>query len=130
MAPTSIGAIAETLNHKTDADLGNITDVGKSLISGLSMSSDRYISLTLGTSGSTYTMTKNGCIALSATFNTDGVIYVYRSKAPRYGVSTRYIANQWVDICLNAKKDDVITIQYSGSATVHSFNLIYAEGEK
>lgn len=99
-------------------------------IASCGMPSDSYVSLTLGQSGSTYTMTKTGCIALSATFNTDGVIYVYRSKAPRYGVSTRYIASQWVDICLNAKKDEVITVQYSGSATVHAFNLIYAEGAK
>ena len=118
------------LQSKADTNLSNITSAGKSTIASCGMPSDSYASLTLGQSGSTYTMTKTGCIALSATFNTDGVIYVYRSKAPRYGVSTRYIASQWVDICLNAKKDDVITVQYSGSATVHAFNLIYSEGAK
>lgn len=101
----------------------------KGIIAGWSMPSSKYIDLTLGASGANYTMPKDGYICLGAVFDAQGYVYLYRATTPRYGITIPYNANQWVDVCLNVKKGDVIIVQYNGNATVQYFNFICVQGE-
>jgi len=123
------GITTAQLNAKVDLDAGNLSSAGKSTVSGLGMPGDSFDSLTLLASGQTYTLTENGYICLSATFSSDGWLYMYRS-AGRYGYTIRYGANTWVDCCLYGKKGTQITIQYNGTPSVQSFRFIPAEGEE
>ena len=54
------GLNAELFNTKLDLNASNLNAQGKSYISGLSMPSNKYIDLTLGANGSTYTAPANG----------------------------------------------------------------------
>ncbi len=58
------GAVLGQLSNKADIDASNFNADGKSLLSGLGMPSNRYIDLTLGASGATYTAPANGYIFL------------------------------------------------------------------
>ena len=83
--------------------------------------------LTLGASGTMYIAPKNGYYSLSATFSTDGILYMYRGSGARYGTSLQYSANQWVDSYLPMKQGEILIIQYNGTPTVQQFTFIYAE---
>lgn len=55
-----INQIATDLNNKLDRDCLNYSDTGYNFMAGAGMPSDKYIDLTLGASGSTYTAPANG----------------------------------------------------------------------
>lgn len=56
---TEAGLVAE-MNHKADIDASNFSTAGKNVLAGMGMPSNRYIDLTLGASGTTYTAPANG----------------------------------------------------------------------
>lgn len=58
------GLNSELFNNKLDLNANNLNTAGKSLISGLGMPSNKYIDLTLGASGSEYTVPANGYFVL------------------------------------------------------------------
>ena len=101
----------------------------KSTISGWSMPSSRYIDLTLGASGSTYTAPANGwfvCARVGS--SSDQIVYMinYSNGYAAQGVKgTGMLAVTSVPV----KKGDVIQIDYSTSGDVNTFRFIYAEGE-
>lgn len=55
-----INKVYEDMELKANTSLSNLTAEGKSLASGLGMPSDKYIDLTMGASGATYTAPANG----------------------------------------------------------------------
>lgn len=116
------------LAGKTNTDLSNLTSAGKEVCANMSMPSGRYINLTLGSSGAGYTAPADGYFSLASTFDTNGLLYLYRGSGARYGLSFLYNANIWVDSFIPVAKGDVIIIQYNGTASVHSFRFIYANG--
>ena len=126
------GRIGEQLAGKADLDAQNLSAAGKSLISGLSMPSDKYIDLTLGASGSEYTAPANGwyCLSKTATAadqfislqNTTSLISVGGDKSLNSGVVHAYM--------LPARKGDIIKVGYNFGGTTNKFKFIYAEGAK
>ena len=128
-----IDEIATDLNGKADVDLTNVNSSGTALASGWSMPSSRYIDLTLGASGSTYTAPANG--------------YIYFSKA-RSGSSNQYavitgasdgIAGELGDgayadgygvhILRPIKKGTTFKVTYTLTGATNYFRFVYAEGE-
>ena len=55
-----INQIVTDLNNKLDRDCLNYSDTGYNFMAGASMPSNKYINLTLGASGSTYTAPADG----------------------------------------------------------------------
>ena len=58
----NVGAISESLNNKVDLNQLNTNTQGLEYVSGLGMPSSKYIDLTLGASGATYTAPANGWV--------------------------------------------------------------------
>jgi hypothetical protein len=110
-----------------NTDLSNLTTTGKNTAAHLAMPSTRYNNLTLGASGVYYTAPADGYFALASIFNTNGYLYMYRGTT-RYGTTLTYSAGLWVDSFVPVSKGDSISIQYNGTASVHSFFFIYANG--
>ena len=95
-------------------------------LSGLGMPSDRYIDLTLGASGSSYTAPANGYVQLAKSGNinqyaqiTNGISIL--NTAPFNGGS--------VNIWLPIKKGDYFIVTYDLSGATNYFRFYYAEGE-
>ena len=114
----------ETINLLKQSD--------KSQISGWGMPSNKYIDLTLGASGSTYTAPANGWYFLS--FNTaskdDGMI-MYASN--NYSVSGGALAFAgWKQCIIPVRKGEPCNITYQRTGTDYetTFRFIYAEGSK
>ena len=132
--PASTAQAAEfqqALSGKADTNLGNLSTDGKALASGLGMPSSRYIDLTLGASGSTYTAPANGYFCLRGNSGISGnfqISFHNQTANFRQTVSGNSYAD-WVSTYIPAKKSDVVSLLYNNlTAASHSFLFIYAEG--
>lgn len=106
----------------------------KSTISGWSMPSSRYIDLTLGASGSTYTAPANGWFSLwlKDNMHSQGRI-VLRNEITKfgYGIGVNNNMAGYTDLNCPVSKGTIVTIYYEGTTAPSSylFRFIYAEGE-
>ena len=112
-------------SSKANTSLSNLSTAGKDLASGLGMPSNRYIDLTLGASGSSYTAPANGYFVVRvpftgnqacALFNTTTLVGINLNSN---GVWTAY-GN------IPVKKNDVVQLLYN--CTPNLFRFVYAEG--
>lgn len=130
-----IDEIATDLNGKADTDLTNATDQAKILMGGMAMPSNRYIDLTLGASGTTYTAPANGWIFIRS-FPTDfggyfsivvnGLVNGRRSM-PSRGLRDAYGAEWYVTNFVPITKGTNFTVLYS-AAECAEFRFYYAFG--
>lgn len=71
----NVGAISESLNNKVDLNQLNTNTQGLEYLSGLGMPSSKYIDLTLGASGTTYTAPANGWVNMRGSINFNSTIF-------------------------------------------------------
>lgn len=128
------GINAEQFNSKVDIDLQNVSDDGKVLIANQAMPSDRYIDLTLGASGSTYTAPANGWYTICS--KNDGsypksIELINASSGSVNTSATAYNANNsgWLRCLLPVKKGDVVECYYVNMSMKY-FRFVYAQGSK
>lgn len=122
-------AWASSINGKLNADLTNIDAIGKSFASGLGMPSNKYINLTLGASGSSYTAPANGYVILAAVVSSaDGQICL---KSYSSNIESRITARGgWCyTLTLPVRKGETFKLEYQQSLTQGFFTFTYAEGE-
>lgn len=117
------------IDGKADTDLTNITDSAKVLMSGMAMPSDKYIDLTLGASGTTYTAPANGWFTFSKLTNgTNQHIFIKGSligselKAPNSGTG--------LTVFLPVQKGDSVRVGYTAGGATQYFRFIYAVGSE
>ena len=127
---TDIGQVLEALNDKADADGSNLTADGKSTVAGLGMPSDRYIDLTLGASGSTYTAPANGWFLVEKAPTASGQ-YLYIGKSTVAFGTIQYAINNYsnLEIIFPAKKGQVIVINYNLGGSTQNCKFFYSEGD-
>ena len=124
-----IDNVVTDLNNKADRDLTNVVDTmsasAKSYFSGLPLPSETKVSLTVGSSGAKYTAPANGWfIARQTNSSSNGNLYLERSDG---GIVMGFSAsNMGKYFSAQARKGDIFTLNYSGSATL---SFTYAEGE-
>ena len=98
-------------------------------IANCAMPSNRYIDLTLGASGTTYTAPADGYVYLwKATDATNQFITLTNN-------SNGLAIHQWVSLAgggcagyVPVKKGDIVSITYTAGGTTNVFRFIYAEG--
>ena len=137
-----LDAITEALSRKADIDLVNctqdqMTTVSKEYFAGLSLPSIRFVNLTLGTSGNTYTAPANGWFnALyhsTASSGTNSTLDLKNRTTGITCVSKEYSSSsQVITALIPARKGDVVRLNYEGLSATDTdyFRFIYAEGEK
>lgn len=125
------GAVLGQLSNKADIDASNFNADGKSLLSGLGMPSSRYIDLTLGASGSTYTAPANGYFrfaGLNAQNSARKLIINNTTSSLYANQSGNVVVGSYGGIFIPALKGDSVVVEYSGY-TSYEFRFVYAEGE-
>lgn len=115
---------------KVDLDAQNLSNAGKSLISGLGMPSEKYIDLTLGASGSTYTAPANGWVYSNLASNTDNSVSGISNKTKGYKTAIRKSAGYALGLILPVANGDVFSIDYDGTATNYGLRFYYSKGSK
>lgn len=99
-----------------------------STISGWAMPSSRYINLTLGASGASYTAPANGWIGVSASANQNGWISILENN---FNVANHQRAS-WVDnitALVPIAKGYTWSLSYGAIASWNYFRFYYTEGE-
>lgn len=126
-----INKVYEDLELKANKSLSNLTAEGKSLASGLGMPSGKYVNLTLGASGTTYTAPANGyySMAKKATQSAQYLSMENSACGIGWGLAS-HSANQSLQNYIPAKKGDVVQVNYNAGGETTYFRFVYAEGEK
>lgn len=110
-------------------DAANFSETGCAAISHMSMPSDRYVDLTLGASGATYTAPANGYIYWNGNFNnTSGNLKLngpqIQATANSNGGVAGYLSRAYIPV----SKNDIVTINYENINDTYTFKFIYANG--
>ena len=125
--------VGETVQNANLIDAGRIgeslaTKTDKVQAAQASMPSDKYIDLTLGASGTTYTAPANGFITLCKTANGNQYVTL-RNATNGLFVFSSGISNNWVACTIPCKKSESIYVEYNTGGTTNIFRFIYAQGE-
>lgn len=119
------GITTEQLNNKVDID------------SSWGFPSNRYIDLTLGASGSSYTAPANGWFSIAKRGSGNGqslMLYLgetassAQSRLFRQEFTTSALTTSVLGSFMPCKKGDKITIEYTIGGALQHFRFIYAEG--
>ena len=130
-----IDEIATDLNGKADVDLTNCDNNGRILMSEMPMASNKYINLTLGTSGATYTAPANGYFYIRKACGTTNhvycAIYASGSSGSINDIShcTGVVADE-ITCLLPVKKGTVVGISYTATGATTTFRFVYAVGSE
>ena len=98
--------------------------------SGAGMPSNKYIDLTLGASGSTYTAPANGWVCISKSAGVQNAFCKILNTTNYIG--TIFHVPGTGHVCLGylpVSKNDIFTVTYNATGTTNYFRFIYAEGE-
>ena len=102
----------------------------RTTVSGWSMPSDKYVDLTLGSSGATYTAPANGWFVLSKAVNaTQQYILFLNSTNGMRSDNYNNRNNNTIGAFLPCKKGDIVSCSYSAGGLTSYFRFVYAEGE-
>ena len=128
-----IDNISTDLNNKADKDLTNsvgaLSSSAKEYFTKISFPSDKYVSLTLGASGTTYTAPANGWFFINLAGGNSQYARFLNSEngmAYQYGNNNTNTCSG----CIEVKKGDVISVQYNGTNSTVTFRFIYAVGSE
>ena len=128
------GLNEELFNNKIDIDAGNVSVSGKAFISALSMPSSKYIDLTLGASGTTYTAPANGWFYFLGQW-VDAAPYLQMKNIsitplePRIQTCGASTTGYW-GIYMPARIHDVVKVVYNTTPQQVVFAFIYAQGDQ
>lgn len=122
--PYSVDSVA-------NSNASNFSQAGRSYLAGLGMPSGRYIDLTLGASGSTYTAPANGTFYFRKRSTAAGqYISLANPSNETYEEYFSSNSNQDFGISMNVLKGVAINANYTFGGTTHEFKFVYAEGEQ
>ena len=129
------GKIVSMTRNPTDSIVTsnalNFSQSGRSYLSGLGMPSNKYINLTLGASGSTYTAPANGTFYFRKRSTAAGqYISLANSSNKTYEEYYSSNSNQDFGISMNVLKGVAINANYTFGGTTHEFKFVYAQGEQ
>lgn len=127
----TLEGVAAEVGIKANASLDNLSAAGRSLAAGLGMPSGRYVDLTLGASGITYTAPANGWFTLTKTAQSAGEMvgligWPYNQRI----ISFAQWASAWISCFMPVLAGQQVVAEYTATGATQYFRFIYAEGEE
>ena len=120
-----------------NSNASNFSQAGRSYLSGLGMPSGRYIDLTLGASGSTYTAPANGWFYFNKVKGTGTFTAILLGENATFENTIRCEVkenneNQNCELpcTFQIEKGEKVTVLYAANGVTRAFRFIYAEGEE
>ena len=108
--------------------LTRVADLSDSYISGLGMPSRRYINLTLGASGSTYTAPANGYVFINKTTGVTNAYITIDALNISSGVICQLpFADNALKAFMPLRKGQQFKVYYNATGATNAFCFIYAE---
>lgn len=130
----NIDNIATDLNNKADKDLTNsvgaLSSSSKEYFTKISLPSSKYVDLTLGASGTSYTAPANGYFQF--TKRASGAIQsisLWNSTISSFGIRTSVPSGENAACFLPVKKGDICSVTYTTSGETITFRFYYTQGE-
>ncbi|MFQ6778236.1 MAG: hypothetical protein ACLRFI_02990 [Alphaproteobacteria bacterium] len=117
--------------NKSNINLSNITATGKEVIAHLAMPSNRYVNLTLGASGTSYTTPADGYVYLRLNLNTNGGFVYIQNDSAMSIFHRHYSTSNWEQrVWLPVRKGGTYVVSYSGKVAAETdlFRFAYAQG--
>lgn len=125
------GLNAELFNNKLDLNASNLSTQGMSYIAGMGMPSNKYINLTLGASGSTYTAPANGYYNIARVVTAQGQYVDLVNNTTGYFVSLQKDTSGMIRLGIPVRKGDVLQINYTAAGGSYDFfRFFYAQGSE
>ena len=126
--------VGETVQNANLIDAGRIEEIlptktNMLQASGAGMPSSKYINLTLGASGSTYTAPANGWVYISKIAGVQNAFCNLLNTTKNIG--TIFHVPGASNVCqgyLPVSKNDIFIVRYNATGTTSVFRFIYAEG--
>lgn len=124
--------VGETVQNANLIDAGRIgeqlaTKTDMLQASGAGMPSNKYIDLTLGASGSTYTAPANGWVLVGKRCTANQYLGTYENSIMR---KMEIWSSAYCSLFFPVRKGDVFPISYNASGVTEIFRFVYAEGAK
>ena len=111
--------------------VNNVVPNNSSLIASYGMPSNRYIDLTLGASGTTYTAPANGWISFTKTSNANNQYISLKYTNDNFGsIIFSTATGNTLRTFLPVTKSQIFTVSYNAGGSTLAFRFIYAEGEQ
>lgn len=115
--------------NKANVALDNLTSAGKEVCANMSMPSNRYIDLTLGSSGATYTAPGDGYFLLNKSCNGNAqYINLSVNTVVWAKINTGLSSSHQTALIVPVKKGDVLKVDYSATGSTNFFRFYYAQG--
>ena len=121
--PYSVDSVA-------NSNASNFSQAGRSYLSGLGMPSNRYIDLTLGASGSTYTAPANGWFWFSKIAGTNMYGVGIENKRNGMIIGSDAGAPGSGNAVMPVLAGDNVVVRYSATGETLGFRFIYAQGNQ
>ncbi|MDR2781415.1 MAG: DUF2793 domain-containing protein [Holosporaceae bacterium] len=123
------GLLTTLLNSKANFDFSNITSVAKKLVCNLSAPSSRSISISVGTTGSTYTAPANGYVSMLSTATGDQAIGILRNISADNLIQRFVIrySNYSHGVFIPTAAGQIIQYEYS-NMSINQLSFHYANG--
>jgi hypothetical protein len=119
------------LDNKANVSLSNVNNNAKILMGGLGMPSNKYIDLTFGASGSTYTAPANGYYNIARQVSAQGQYVDLVNNTTGFFVSMQKDAVGMIRISIPVRKGDVLQINYTTAGGSNNFfRFFYAQGSE
>lgn len=120
------------LTGKADTALSNITATGKEVCANMGMPSDRYVVLTAGAAGSTYSMPADGYIYFNGRSTSQYANIGLISKSNNNTTLVSFnnycqYANNYMNITIPVSKGQTVQISYFDTDTLQ-LRFVYANG--
>ena len=125
-APKITSGKIEIFTSKTAFHALDYNDKGT--IAGWGMTSSKYINLTLGATGTSYTAPANGYFFVRKVTTAVGQ-YIRISSNNVMAEMIAPVSGNWIHALLQVKKGDSALIEYSAAGDIKKFIFVYAEGE-
>lgn len=125
-----VGQIGVVASSGANTDLSNLTDLGKSQVANLAMPSDVTTSLTVGSSGDTYTAPSDGYFLFRTNNNASSNNYTYLYNLTANLCSYAMAGSNIVAAgFVLARAGDIVRLEYYNS-TIDTFTFTFAQGTK